>query len=113
MNKRRMICIRDPRLRRLRNSLRNIIVMEAIKRRRKIDREVYALSRNEHGNYIHNLSEDIMNKIHKLVRQADDINVALKHSVVKCPSCGKNNRDVEYYPQFNLWFCVKCIEYFD
>ena len=79
MDDRRRIVIRDPRLRRFRNSLRAVIEEAAMKKLKNLIDRVKELSHDEHGNYIYNLPDNVRRQIRSLYREEEAINLSLIH----------------------------------
>jgi hypothetical protein len=103
----RTISIKDPKLQRIRNNLRLIILKECAKRQMEISDQKHKLRFNKEGNYIR--SDD---STHEIIQGLTDrwweIERPLRVSIVKCATCGKHNRDMTYYKKFRSWYCVDC-----
>lgn len=105
MNKKKIISIKNPRLRRIRNSLREIIALEAFKREREIMKEKDALLYDEEGKL---KSELPVTELSKLSDEYWNIERALRASIIKCGVCHILDRDMVFVPKFKEWFCIEC-----
>lgn len=103
----RTISIKDPKLQKIRNKLRLIILKECGKREMEISDQKHELSFDKDGNYIK--SDD---NTHKIIRGLTDkwweIERPLRASIVKCPGCNKHNKDMGYHRKSRTWYCVQC-----
>ena len=108
MDDRRRIVIRDPRLRRFRNSLRTVIYKAADDLEDEIDEKWNALCYDELGNILSDLPDEIEQEVQNLNERREAINLALEESVVCCSLCHSLDQDVEYVQKFESWFCIKC-----
>lgn len=96
MNKKRTITIKDPRLQRIRNSLRYIISEAASAERGKLIREESGLNLDHDKERIRVLSDKI-----------DKLHTAWNKSICVCPTCGSRTSDMTRNPTGGFWFCVK------
>ena len=103
----RTINIKDPRLQRVRNNLRLIILEECAKRQMEISDQKHELRFDKDGNYIK--SDDGTHEIlQKLTDKWWEIERPLRASIVKCATCGKHNKDMTYHRKSRSWYCVDC-----
>ncbi|KKM67324.1 hypothetical protein LCGC14_1472250 [marine sediment metagenome] len=97
--KKRTITVKDPRLQRIRNSLRYIISETAIAESRKLIREESRLSLDHDKERISVLSDKI-----------DKLDAAWKKSICTCSICGSRTSDMTRNPEGGSWYCVKCYQ---
>ena len=83
MKRHRAIIIKDPRLQKIRDNLRALIIHESVSRRKNL---------YEEGRF----KEEIL------------LDRSVNKSICRCSSCRKINRDRVYNPSLNMWFCVEC-----
>ena len=103
----RTISVKDPRLRKIRNNIRLIILNEASRRRSEIRDQKHDLTHGEDGKLVRTtLETDEI--LQDLTDKWWDIERPLRASVVKCAGCNNNNRDVMYHRKSRSWFCVRC-----
>jgi hypothetical protein len=102
----RTISIKDPRLQKMRNNLRLIILKECSRKQMEISDQEYALT-HEDGSSVR-LSEEKIKILQNLSDKWWEIERPLRASIVKCATCGKHNRDMTYYKKSRTWYCVDC-----
>ncbi|KKK43926.1 hypothetical protein LCGC14_0957690 [marine sediment metagenome] len=103
----RTISIKDPKLQRMRNSLRLIILKECSKRQMEISDREYYLTHDKNGNYVR-ISEETSKILQNLSDKWWEIERPLRASIVKCATCGKHKKDMTYYKKSHTWYCVDC-----
>jgi len=106
MKEGRTIIIKDPKLQRIRNNLRLIILKECSKRKSDISDQKHNLRFDKNGNYIR-ATEKTTKKIQGLTDKWWEIERPLRASIVKCPICNKHNKDMTYHKKSKTWFCVE------
>lgn len=104
MKEGRTINIRDPRLRRIRDNLRLIILKECIRRKSEITECEHNLTHDKDGSYIR-ISSKTSKKIQKLANTWWEIERPLRASIVKCRICSKSNKNMTYHKKSGTWFC--------
>lgn len=112
MKQKRTISIRDPKLRRIRDQLR-VLLLEVLKSKSiKISNKKEKL-RNSEGFWNERSSEfkKLHEKIQGLSSQRSDLRYAFHNSIVFCPVCRKINKDMTYNPVSRVWFCVECYKF--
>ena len=103
----RTISIKDPKLQRIRNNLRLILLKECSKRKSGIRDQEHDLTFDKEGNYIR-ASEETTMKIQNLNDKWWEIERPLRASIVKCPGCNKHKKDMTFYRKTRTWYCVQC-----
>lgn len=103
----RTISIKDPRLQKMRNNLRLIILKECAKRKSEISDQKHALTHDKNGNSVR-ISEETIEILQNLTDSWWEIERPLRASIVKCATCGKHNKDMTYYKKSRTWYCVGC-----
>lgn len=106
----RTITIKDPRLRKIRNSLREIIGLW--KRSVVLSLQAFReeISYDENGEFRSNLSGEEIEKLRKLNDKIEFINTVYSNSICKCHRCPRIDQDMTYNPRNGAWYCVKCYE---
>ena len=102
----RTISIKDPKLQKIRNNLRLIILKACSKKRSEIRDQKHDLIHDKDGIYI-KLDDDTHEIIQDLTDKWWEIERPLRASIVKCPICGKHNKDMTYHRKSHTWFCVE------
>jgi len=103
----RTISIKDPKLQKIRNNLRLVILKECAERQMEISDQKYNLKHDKNGNFI-SPNEDTMKILQQLTDKWWEIERPLRASMVKCATCGKHNKDMSYHRKSNSWYCVDC-----
>lgn len=103
----RTISIKDPKLQKIRNNLRLVILKECAKRQMEISNQEHDLTHDKDGNYI-KISEETSIILQQLTDKWWEIERPLRASMVKCATCGKHNKDMSYHRKSNSWYCVDC-----
>lgn len=93
------ITIKDPKLRKIRDGLRNIISEAVISKRGELIREESILNLNLHKDQIILLSDEI-----------DKLYTSWKKSICVCPVCGSRTSNMTFNPSDKYWYCTKCYE---
>ena len=107
MKKKRTISITNPKLRKIRNSLREIISKATIDELGRIIQENTKKSKK----YVDsNYSEKWGIEVKKLSDRRDKVDTALDNSICICPVCKSRTSDMTFNPYLKAWFCVECYE---
>ena len=102
----RTIIIEDPRLQKIRNNLRLIILHACLDRKKEIREQEHNLTFNRNGGHV-KASEETTKKIQDLNDEWWEIERSLRSSIVKCPICSKHDKDMIYHKKSKTWFCVE------
>ena len=112
MKKKRTISIKDPKLRRIRDHFR-ILLLEAEKAK-----TIEILSRTSElqkaEGFWNEKSSDykmLNRKAQELYSQESDLRYAFNNSIIFCPVCRKIDKDMTYNPYCQRWFCVECYKF--
>jgi len=103
----RIISIKDPKLQKIRNNLRLVILKECSKRQMEISDQEHNLMHDKDGNYIKS-DDDTHMIIQGLTDKWWDIERPLRASIIQCPGCKKHNKDMAYHRKSRTWYCVQC-----
>ncbi len=103
----RTIRIKDPKLQRVRNNLRLIILKECSKRKMEISDQEHELRFDKNQNYI-KLDNETHRLLQKFTNKWWEIERPLRASIVKCPACNKHTKDMTYRKKNRTWYCVDC-----
>ncbi len=95
--KKRTITIKDPRLQRIRNSLRYIISEASI---------------SESGRLVQKKSKTSIDDSERpvLTDKIDKLDAAWEKSICVCSICGSRTSDMTRNPEGGSWYCVKCYQ---
>lgn len=97
MKEQRLIRIKKPKLRKVRNNFRELIIAACSKQKSKIIKRQNELIGTGQSN-LELESEDDWWAIER----------PLRASICMCPSCFKSKLDMIYNPVLKEWFCFKC-----
>ena len=99
MNKKKTIALKDPRLRAIRNSLREVINLSVTGERNRLFETMHKEDKNNVDGY---------KKFCELHSKRDALNSTRRDSTIRCPACNYMDRDVRYNPYDSAWYCVDC-----
>ena len=104
MKDKRAIIIKDPKLRKVRNNLRAILL------RAVTDRLINLLDEREKlaGGAIDDLSPSELSQYRALQKQESQLSMSADKSICKCIACGKADRDMVYNKPYRAWYCTEC-----
>ncbi|NVM17749.1 MAG: hypothetical protein HWN80_08530 [Candidatus Lokiarchaeota archaeon] len=102
MNKKKTIAIKDPRLRKIRDSLREVISQAVYKEMSKL---FESMKKEDRG------TADGYERYWELNSKKSELRLNLKKSTIRCPACNfGSDRDVRYNLYDNAWYCVDCFK---
>lgn len=112
MKKKRTITIKDPRLRKVRNELRCLIMLSEAAEEKKINNKVRNLY-NVEGFWDENhIDHKKLNReARKLNSQLNNLRYAYNASIAFCPVCREINKDMTYNPVSKKWYCTECYRF--
>ena len=106
MKKKRVIKLKNPKLRKIRKNLRELLLnvfseklSEILDEKGKI-RENQAVSNNEKVKKLRDLSREIQN-----------LELAKRKAPLSCSTCKRIDIDLVYNPVYNTWYCEDCYEF--
>ena len=100
MEKKRTICVRDAKLRKIRSGFRTLLVREAKKRiSDKIGEEGDLRRSDEYSD----------EKYYKLYDQEIQLRKLLKASICSCATCSDMEKDHVFVPKTREWYCEICL----
>lgn len=112
MKKKRCIVIKDPKLQRIRNNLRKILIGTVQDRRVNLTSEIDAISRDSEGRLRMNRTPSENAELQKFRDMKSQINELTDKSICYCSACKQINKDMAYNPTLEAWYCVECYEEF-
>ncbi len=102
MNKKKTIALKDPRLRKIRNNLREVISLVSIAEETKIFKLMHQEDKGTTEGY---------ERYRQMHAKMDALSVSKKESTIRCPACSFGaDRDVRYNPYDKAWYCVDCFK---
>ena len=109
MKKKRTIAIRDPKLQKIRNNLRKLLLKwKSIEWNQLCD--IYEKIQFDVNDNVRDLSEKEQQQVRDLRMKMKEINLIAIHSICKCSLCSASDRDMTYNPVRERWYCVNCYQ---
>lgn len=113
MKDKRIVSIRDPRLRKIRDELREVLFQARRAELRKIRDEMEEIDSNEEGDSIpmDELTPSQLKRFRELQRLESKNREIGKKSICMCYNCGRADQDMYYNHPYRAWFCVDCVKF--
>ncbi|TFG23188.1 MAG: hypothetical protein EU532_13725 [Promethearchaeota archaeon] len=100
MNRNKVIALKDPKLKKIRENLREVIYQAVMDRKR----ELRALMENEDRD-----TEEGYKRYNELANERGRLDAQMRGSTVACPACNFGLlRDVKYNTYDKGWYCLEC-----
>jgi len=112
MKKKRCIAIKDPKLRRIRDNLREILIKTFQIKDIKLTSEIDAILRDSEGKPRMDITPSESAKLKRFKDMKSKINELTDKSICYCNGCKQINKDMTYNPTLESWYCVECSEEF-
>lgn len=109
MKKKKVVKIKNPELRRIRDNLRNILLQAASKEWNRLFNEQDKVFIDSNGNP-KKMSLEEKSIFHELQEKMDRIHHISKNSICDCATCSAIDRDMVYNPYMKTWFCTECYQ---
>ncbi|MHA1670185.1 MAG: hypothetical protein ACTSV5_06345 [Promethearchaeota archaeon] len=113
MKDKRVIRIRDPRLRKIRNEFRKLWSAVDSSIWRRLRDEMEKLRHDEGGKLLGaNEMEDkgTLNRFRSLQSKQQDLRMDFELSICMCATCGQLDVDMYYNKTYDAWFCLECVK---
>jgi hypothetical protein len=112
MRDKRAIVIKNPRLQKIRNNLRDIILEAVLAKSKRIRNQMQNLKKNPDGTgrSIRDFSPDELVKFRTLQEEQSDLRMLSQRSICMCIACGKGERDMVYNKPYDAWYCTECYD---
>lgn len=110
MRDRRAIIIKNPKLQKVRNNLR-IILMKAVTQKLiefLHERKKIEVTTDEVYKSIRDLSPDELKRFRHLQDQENILSDFANRSICTCMTCGSPDRDMVYNKAYDAWYCTEC-----
>ncbi|KKM06793.1 hypothetical protein LCGC14_1740440 [marine sediment metagenome] len=105
MRDKRAIILKNPRLQRIRNGLRDIILEAKYVKTMHILNQMKELKK---ARSIDDLSQREFKQYRTLQKQESKLSNIARRSICMCVVCGKGNRDMVYNKPYDAWYCTEC-----
>lgn len=107
MQKKRIIAIRDPKLRKIRANLR-LLLLKCKSVQWNQFHDEYEELRFDKNHHPLDLTRDEKKKVGILQQKMRVLDEASEKSICKCRKCLVTDKDMVYSPVYQGWFCVEC-----
>ena len=113
MKDKRVIKIKDPRLRKIRNEFRKLWFNWRDSIWDQLRGEMEKLRHDEEGKLLG--ADDMgdkgtLKRFRSLQSKQQDLTMDFGISICKCPTCGQIDKDMYYNKTFDSWFCLDCVK---
>ncbi len=106
MNKKRVVRLKDPKLRKIRFGLRQLLISV-------VDNEILNLIQKRRLLFKENHGIKFNDKRHKkLIEEENRLRKDLREFIGKCSSCSDRENDHIFNPKDKMWYCEECYEKF-
>ena len=110
MKDKRIISIKDPKLRKTRNELRELLLQARDTKRDKIKNEMKQLrfDKDDIRISVDDWTPSQLRRFRYLQQLKNEIDEMGNKSICMCYTCGKPDQDMYYNHLYRAWFCVEC-----
>ena len=110
MKKKRTIAIKNPKLRKIRDNLRSILIQWKISQWNQLDDEYGKIHIDQDGKSRRRQDYTLKEaeKVRILREKMSKLTDILRGSICECLTCGASYKDMTYNPVEKQWFCVDC-----
>lgn len=103
MKQKRIISIKDARLRKIRNNFRSLWISAT----HRIWDDLFD---DEDELYRKNMTNSELYQLSRIQQKKQDLKSMLDQSICLCPVCQQIDQDMVFNPVTKRWFCVDCYE---
>ncbi len=107
MKKKRIISIRDPKLKKIRDNLR-LLLLKWKRVEWNQSHDEYEELRFDKNDHPIDLTGDERKRVDVLLQRMRILDEASRKSLCKCTKCLVTDKDMVYNPPYQGWFCVEC-----
>jgi len=110
MKDKRTIIIKSPKLQKIRNNLRNLLIQAYHARWHTLFEEMDKLECTPEGvvRIIDDYSLEELKKYRQLQKQETALRDLARRSICMCVTCGKGELDMVYNKAYDAWYCTEC-----
>ena len=110
MRDKRAIIIKDPRLQKIRNNLRNLLLRAVSVKWNELFDEMDSLRYTPEGTRrtVDDFSSHELKEYRSYQAQQSELRKLSDKSICKCVACGRADRDMVYNKAYNAWYCTEC-----
>ena len=99
----RLITLKDPRLRKIRTELRNLLCKAFELHYSRYIKEMDTVRHDESLNYAEKKEKNL-----RIYFESEKLKLHFSRSVVHCSLCVRRDLDLVYNPVLNTWYCEPC-----
>jgi hypothetical protein len=110
MKDKRIIRIKEPRHQKIRNEFRKLFLAWKSDTIHKLEVQRRALNIDPDGKLIIDMHEATLKKFHKLQETVANLTALGNQSILRCHTCGRTDKDMQYNKGAMEWFCLDCTE---
>lgn len=107
MKRAKTIVIKNPKLRKIRDNLRKILILECVAREEEISARKRKILFDEEGK-IRSLTIKEEEEVLKLSLELRKYMFSMRESICSCQLCHSTDKDMSYNPKEKRWYCVDC-----
>ncbi len=107
MKRAKTIVIKNPKLRKIRDNLRKILILECVAREEEISARKRKILFDENRN-VRLLTIREEEEVLKLSLELRKYMFSFRDSICFCQLCHSTDKDMSYSPRFRKWYCVDC-----
>lgn len=110
MRDKRVIAIKSPKLRKIRNGLRMVFLKAVSAKWNELFDEMDKLSRYEDGTpkSVKKMTSIEEKRFRELQEEQSSLRSLAGRSICKCVTCGSPDRDMVYNKAYDAWYCTSC-----
>ncbi|MFX1498426.1 MAG: hypothetical protein ACFFBH_12945 [Promethearchaeota archaeon] len=110
MKDKRAIIIKNPKLQKIRDNLRDILIQEFHVQWKRLFNERTNISRynDEKPKSVRDMISDEKKRFRALQEQETELSFSFDKSILVCVSCGKGHRNMVYNKAYDAWYCTEC-----
>ena len=115
MKDKRVIKIKDPRLRKIRNEFRLLWLAATSSEWNQISDKMEKIGSDDKGKAlsVNEMKEKgVLGRFRFLQNERSELDEKVKLSICQCATCGRADLDMYYNKAYNAWWCVECVGMF-
>ena len=113
MKDKRIVRVKNPKLRKIRNEMRELLLQARDADLNKITHEMELMEFDKDDNRItiDELAPSQLERFRRLQQMKYENREIGRKSICLCYNCGKSDQDMYYNHPYRAWFCVGCVDF--
>jgi len=109
----RIISVKNPKLRKIRNEMREVLLQARDAELDKItyEMELMEFDKDDNRITIDDLTPSQLERFRELQHLKNENREIGRKSICMCYNCGKPDQDMFYNYPYRAWFCVECVKF--